>query len=194
MNKSDLAEMDTKKNIPFMLISLSLILLNVEAISLNEIINKIISVNIQSKIVATILLWLVWAYLLLQYIHSYKLSGQNLLQKIKREFDGKLARYSRKKKEKKEPGLYTPQYLVTPKSKLKLSWECKYCQATRGNLEPSVTIRVTALPVIIMFISSSLNVLLEIQILLNIVIPLIFALLAVLSLFLPLKALTTLWS
>ena len=153
-----------------------------EVIPLDEIINKIIGINIQSKIVATILLWLVWAYLLLLYIHSYILSGQNLFNKIKEGFNEKLARYSRKKKEKKEPGLYTPQYLPTPKSKLKLSWECKYCQATIGDLEPSVTIRVTALPVIMMLISSSLNILFEIQILLNIVIPLIVALLAVLSL------------
>lgn len=98
MDKSNLAEIDSKRNISFLLVSLALILLNFEVISLDEIIQKFFNVKIEGALTARILLWLVWAYLLLQFIHTYKLSEQNLLQKITKEFKRRLAEYSRKKR------------------------------------------------------------------------------------------------
>ncbi len=179
--KSEIAEMDTKKSIPFLLISTSLILLNIDAVSIDEIIHKIFDIKIPSELIAIIILWLVWGYLLLQLFHIYKLSDQKIFKKITKEFYRQLAKYSRKKKEKIDPELYTPQYLVTPKSKFKLCWECKYCQVRTVNLEPAVTIRVTALPVIILFLISNFKVLFEISILLSIVIPFIAGILAIFS-------------
>jgi hypothetical protein len=173
MKKVQKTELNAQKSVSFLLISCVLILLNLKVVPIDEIVKKYFGVSFSSELYAIVMLWLIWIYLLLQFIYNYKTSNLNVYQKIAKEFDRQLAEYSRKRKERISPNLYTPQYLVTPKSKYKLSWECKYCQAATYDLEPSVTISVPWFSVISLCAIATVKVLFDIPILIYLVAPIV---------------------
>jgi hypothetical protein len=173
MNKVQKTELNARKSRYFLLVSFVLILLNLKVVPIDEIAKKIFGVSFSSALYALVMLWLIWIYLLLQFIYNYKTSNLNVYQKIAKEFDRQLAKYSRKRKERISPNLYTPQYLVTQKSKYKLSWECKYCQAATYDLEPSVTISVQWFSVVLLCTIATVKVLFDIPILIYLVVPII---------------------
>ncbi|MEN8136085.1 MAG: hypothetical protein ABFS18_11215 [Thermodesulfobacteriota bacterium] len=180
MKKVHKTEIDVQKSIRFLMISCALILLNIEAIPIAEITKKAFGVPFSSEPIAISMLWLLWIYLLLQFIHSCRVSQQNIFGKIAKEFGHQLAKYSHKMKNRIDPELYTPQYLVTQKSRFKLCWECKYCQAMTNDLEPSITIQVSCFPVIRLSAISTVKVLLDLPVFLYLVIPAIAGILSLL--------------
>lgn len=174
-------KLDSPKSLGFLISSCAIILVNIHVIPIEQIAKKATGLTFLNESVATIVFWFIWFYLFLHFLDNYRMSGINIPARIAKEFDRQLAKFSRRKKEKISPNLNTPQYLVSTKSRFKLHWECKYCQVTTIDLEPSVTINIRSLSTIFLFFIGAVKVILELPTFLHFFIPSIIAFFAILS-------------
>jgi hypothetical protein len=118
----------------------SLLLVSVALLAMNFSFAKIDRLSIPSTPVSISagFLWIVMLFLLIPFANEVRNADLQIYSKISKKFRSNLASWSRKKKEREQPDLYTPQFLLSSSGFLNLKWECKYCQAgTR--LDPSHT-------------------------------------------------------
>jgi hypothetical protein len=113
--------------------------------------------------VPAVFFWLFFVFLFVPFTNEVRASNLQLKYKLGKKFNSALATWSRKKKEKHQPELYTPQLLVSSQG-WNLKWEYKYCQAG-ANLEPSYTAVSGALNTIRLFLWACINIFLSTEIL-----------------------------
>ena len=155
-----------------MLVSLALIAINFPFAQIDKM-----QIPMTPVSVPAVFLWLFFLFLFVPFTSEIRAANLQIKYKIGKKFNSALTTWSRKKKDKDKPGLYTSQILVSSQDWY-LRWTCKYCQVT-GNLEPSYTAVSGALNTIRLFSWAFIQVLCSLEILERFTLPLVPAIIAI---------------
>ena len=157
----------------FLAVSAALLVMNFSIATFDRILIPNTSTSIPAGF-----LWFGFLFLLIPFTNEVRESNLKIGYKIEKQFKRYLTRWSRKKKDRQQQDLYTPQFLLTRTGAFGLNVVCRYCQVDPDK-EPFFSVTSTPIHSLLFFMKAFFKTVLSFELLDRITLPCTIAGLAV---------------